>query len=102
MLISERRLIFTFKENEVIYASVFVKIIIVIAEIYGLFIDDDYKNKSIDSILIDEVLMQLYNELGTLKEVVYFIDEDSTQELNSALDAGFNINDTYRCYKCIL
>lgn len=30
------------------------------------------------------------------------IDEDNTDELNSALAAGFDIKDTYRCYKCIL
>lgn len=31
-----------------------------------------------------------------------FIDEDNTEELNSALATGFSVNDTYRCYKCIL
>lgn len=46
--------------------------------------------------------MQLYKEFGSLKEILYFIDEDSTEELNSALAAGFKINDTYRCYKCEL
>lgn len=98
----ERFRVFVFKESGVIHASIFVEIAKEIAEIFGLFIEDEYKDKNIDSILIDEVLMQLYNEFGTLKEVLYFIDEDSTEELDSALAAGFNINDTYRCYKCIL
>ncbi len=98
----ERFRVFVFKENEAINASIFVKAVEESAEIFGLFIDDEYKDKNIESILIDEVLMQLYNEFGTLKEVLYFIDEDNTEELNLALAAGFNINDTYRCYKCIL
>ncbi len=98
----ERFRVFVFKESGVIHASVFVKTAKEIAEVFGLFIDHEYKDRNIESILIDEVLMQLYNEFGRLKEVLYFIDEDSTEELNSALAAGFNINDTYRCYKCIL
>lgn len=98
----ERFRIFVFKENEVIYASVFIKIVENSSEIFGLFIDDRYKNKGIESILIDEVLMQLYNEFGSIQEVAYFIDEDNNDELNSALKVGFNISDTYRCYKCIL
>lgn len=94
--------VFGFKENEAIHGSIFVKIIRESAEIYGLFIDDEYKNRSIESILIDEVLMQLYNEFGKLREVVYFVEEDNPDELNYALAAGFNVNDTYRCYKYIL
>lgn len=47
-------------------------------------------------------MMQLYKELGTIKEVLYFIEEDSTDELRAALSAGFKIMDTYRCYKCVL
>lgn len=94
--------VFVFKENEIIRASIFVKVVRENAEIFGLFIDDKYKNKGIESILIDEVLMQLYDEFGSLNEVSYFIDEDSAEELNSALAIGFNIQDTYRCYKCIL
>jgi len=94
--------IYVYKENGVIHASIFVKITKDMTEIFGLFIDDEYKGKNIESILIDEALMQLYKEFGSLKEILYFIDEDSTEELNSALAAGFKINDTYRCYKCEL
>lgn len=98
----ERFRIFVFKENEVIHASIFVKKVGESAEVFGLFVDDEYKDGNIEGILIDELLMQLYNEFGTLKEVLYFIDEDNTEELNSALATGFSVNDTYRCYKCIL
>ena len=48
------------------------------------------------------MLMQLYNEFGVVEEIIYFINEECTDELNSALTAGFEIKDKYRCYKCIL
>ena len=85
-----------------IHGSIFTKIGKDISEVFGLFIDKEYKNNGIQSILINEMLMQLYNEFGTVEEIVYFIDEDCTDELNSALAAGFEIKDKYRCYKCIL
>lgn len=93
--------IFVFKENETIQASIFAKIFENMAEIFGLFIDEKYKGKEIEKILLDELLAQLYKELGAIKEVIYFIDEGNREELNSALAAGFNIIDTYRCYKCV-
>ncbi len=98
----DRFRIFVFKDNEEIYASIFTKISKESSEIFGLFVDHGYKNKGIENILVDEVLMQLYNEFDELKEVAYFIDEDNTDDLNLALAAGFNINDTYRCYKAML
>jgi uncharacterized protein len=39
---------------------------------------------------------------GAVEEIVYFIDENCDDELSLALAVGFEINDTYRCYKCIL
>lgn len=94
--------IFVYKENGVIHASIFAKKTKDMAEIFGLFIDEEYKGKHIENILIDEILIGLYKEFGTIKEVLYFIDEDSRDELNAALAAGFEIKDTYRCYKCVL
>lgn len=94
--------IFVFKQDEVIHASIFAKASRDMSEVYGLFIDDEYKNKGIEGILINEILFQLYNEFGTVDEVIFFINEDCTIELNAALAAGFEIKDKYRCYKCIL
>lgn len=94
--------VFAIKKYEVFHASIFVKVFGDSAEIFGLFIDDEYKYKNIERILIDEVLMQLCSELGILKEIIYFIDEDNTKELDTALAAGFSVSDTYRCYKIIL
>ena len=95
----ERFRIFVIKQDEVIHASIFAKVSKDLSEIYGLFVDNEYKNKGIERVLINEMLMQLYNEFGTVEEIVYFIDEDCTDELNSALAAGFEIKDEYRCYK---
>lgn len=96
--------IFAFRQGGEIHGSIFVKTLKDPREkeVFGLFIDEEYKNKGIEGILINEMLMQLYNDFGSLKEVVYFIEEDSTEELNSALAAGFEIKDKYRCYKCLL
>jgi len=100
----DRFRVFVFRQNEGIHGSIFVKALLdpKEKEVFGLFVDEEYKNNGIENILINEMLMQLYNEFGTLKEIVYFIDEDCTDELDSALAAGFKIKDKYRCYKCIL
>jgi len=94
--------IFVFRQDEAIHASIFAKAYKDISEVFGLFVDEEYKNKGIESILINELLMQLYNEFGAIEEIVYFIEENCTGELNSALNAGFEIKDKYKCYKCIL
>lgn len=94
--------IFAFRQDEEVRGSIFTKASKDGASVVGLFVDKEYKNKGIESILINETLMQLYNEFGSLREFLYFIDEDSLDELNAALNAGFEIKEKYRCYKCIL
>ncbi len=94
--------VFTLREQGKIHGSIFVKAGKDMSEVFGLFIDKEYKNNHFISILINEMLRELYNEFGTVKEIIYFIDEDSTEELNAALSAGFEIIERYRCYKCLL
>lgn len=94
--------IFAFIQDEAIRGSIFTKASKDMADVVGLFVDKEYENKGIGSILINETLMQLYNEFGSLREFLYFIDEDSLNELNAALNAGFEIKEKYRCYKCML
>ena len=98
----ERFRIFAFREGKKICGSIFFKILKDSFEVFGLFVDKEYENSGVDAILINEMLGQLYNEFGHVKEIVYFIDEDCSGELNSALAAGFEIKDKYRCYKCTL
>lgn len=94
--------IFAYKQDDEIHGSIFVKACKEIADVIGLFIDKEYKNKDIESILINEMMAGLYNEFGLIKEVLYFIDKDSADELDIALEAGFRIKEEYRLFKCIL
>ncbi|EQB88435.1 hypothetical protein J2Z44_003583 [Clostridium punense] len=94
--------VFALREQGKIHGSIFVRARKGMSEIFGLFIDKEYEDKHFIGILINEMLMELYNEFGTVKEIIYFINEGSTEELNSALSAGFEIYERYRCYKCLL
>jgi ribosomal protein S18 acetylase RimI-like enzyme len=98
----DRFRIFAFKQDGEIRGSMFTKAFKDGGDVVGLFVDSEYKNKGIESILINETLMQFYNEFGSIKEILYFIDEDSTDELDAALAAGFVIKEKYRLYKCML
>jgi GNAT superfamily N-acetyltransferase len=98
----DRFQIFVFRKDEAIHASIFTKTGKELSDVIGLFVDEEYKNKGIESILINEMLMQLYNAFGEIKEILFFIDENCTDELNIALAAGFEIKEKYRCYKCVL
>jgi hypothetical protein len=86
----------------VVHGSIFVKIGKEVSDVIGLFIDKEYKNKDIESVLINEMLASLYNEFGSIKEILYFIDKDSKDELDIALAAGFKIKEEYRLFKYIL
>ncbi len=45
------------------------------------------------------MLKSLYEEYSDIKEIVYFIREKERNELEAALEAEFEIQDTYKCYK---
>ncbi len=98
----DRFRIFAFRQDEVIRGSMFTRVLKDGADVVGLFVDKEYENKGIKSILINETLIKLYNEFGSLREILFFIDEDCPDELNIVLNAGFEIKEKYRCYKCIL
>jgi len=98
----ERFRVFALREHGKIHGSIFVKAGKDMSEVFGLFVDKEYENNHFISILINEMLMELYNEFGTVKEIIYFINEGSTEELNSALSSGFEIYERYRCYKCMI
>ncbi len=94
--------ILVFKQEGKIHGSIFVKIYKDIAEVFGLFVDNQFNDKKIESILINDMLLELYNNFGAIKELIYFINDDCHDELHSALNAGFEIVDKYRCYKLTL
>lgn len=100
--VMDRFRIFAFIQDGEIHGSIFIRVSKDGGDVVGLFIDKEYKNKGIESILINEMLMQLYNEFGSLREILFFIQEDCPDELNIALTAGFEIKEKYRLYKCTL
>ncbi|GEM_PF-282351 len=91
--------IFVYIQNEEIYGSIFVKCLKDVAEVFGLFVDCEFKNMDIESILIRHMISKLHDKYDSPKELLYFIEDSSVNELRSALDAGFKIKDKYRCYK---
>lgn len=94
--------IFVYRDSNKIGGSIFVKKYLGGAEVFGLFLDEEFKNKGLERELLQFMLSSIYKEYEDIKEVVYFIDETETQELEVALAIGFEISDTYRCYKCVL
>lgn len=91
--------ILTLKEDGLIYASIFAKVVENTAEIFGLFFDSEYKNKRPEKILINQLLNTLYEEFPSLEHISFFIDENADDELESALELGFEIEAKYKCYK---
>ena len=69
------------------------------AEVFGLFLEKGLENKGLEIELIQFMLESLYEECSDIKEIVYFIHEKEKSELEAALEAGFEIQDTYKCYK---
>jgi ribosomal protein S18 acetylase RimI-like enzyme len=95
----ERFQVFAFRREGIIRGSIFTNANKHLSDVVGLFVDAEYKNTGIESILINEMLVQLYNEFGSVKEILFFVDENSKEELALVLEAGFKIKEAYRCYK---
>lgn len=91
--------VFAFRKEGIIHGSIFTNANKHLSDVVGLFIDEEYKNTGIESKLINEMLVQLYNEFGSVKEILFFVDENSKDELTLVLEAGFKIKEGYRCYK---
>jgi hypothetical protein len=94
----ERFRILALRKADRTYGSIFAKANS--AEIFGLFSEGENLGKK--DALISHLLVQLYNEFGSLEEIIFFIDEEDSAELSLALNAGFEVNDRYRCYRCAL
>lgn len=60
----ERFRILAFRKDGEIHGSIFVKTFKDGAEVYGLFIDKEHKNRGIECALLDEMLANLYNEMS--------------------------------------
>ncbi len=91
--------VYALRRDGKIHGSIFARLCERFVEIYGLFLDQEHKDKGLESVLIRGLLERLFSEFGPIKEVLYFIDEDSQAELAAALDAGFAIKEEYRLYR---
>lgn len=94
--------ILAFVKDGSIHGSIFTKAFKDMAEVFGVFIDEEHKKKGIEGMLINDMLIHLYNEFGSVNEILYFINEGCDEELKAALDSGFEINDNYKSYKLSL
>lgn len=91
--------IYIYRNNGKINGSILVKKYNEGAEVFGLFLDKESKNQGLERELIRYMLKSLYEEYSDIKEIVYFIREKERNELEAALEAEFEIQDTYKCYK---
>lgn len=98
----ERFKIFVYREHGIIHGSIFVKCLKDSAEVFGLFINEKYLNMDIENILINHMLKELQTEYTQAPEFLYFVDEESKEELSYAQTAGFKTKENYRCFKCML
>lgn len=98
----DRYRVFAFKDNGAVRGSIFVMADEEISDIVGLFIDEEYKQQGIEKDLINEMLAGLYNEFGQVEEILFFIDEKSSYDLEIALEIGFEVKEKYKLYKCTL
>jgi len=96
----ERFRILAVRQGGEIRASIFARTYPEGAEIIGHFAPDGAY--AVREALLQSLLELLHRGARPPEEVVYFIDEGSDLELQAALNAGFEINDHYRCYRCIL
>lgn len=94
--------IYVYKENGEIHGSIFLKCFDDLSDVFGMFIDDEFKGKGIENILVNHMISKLNKIYSLPTEVLYFIDEIEKYELQVALDAGFKVKDIYRCYKKLL
>lgn len=96
----DRFRILALRRDERICSSIFAKTFANSAEIFGLFSDGDHLDEK--EALINQLLVELYNEFGALEEIIFFIDEEDSIALSLTLRASFEVNDSYRCFRCTL
>lgn len=94
--------IFVYMKDEVIKGSIFTEVLSSNYEIFGMFIEEDSKGKGIEKELLKAVLNSISKKDNPAKELVYFIEEGSEEELKVAREAEFKVIDHYKCYEYTL
>ncbi len=92
--------ILTFNEGNEIFASIFASKGKDLTDIIGVFIEENHRNKGIERILFDELRAQLIDQFGEIGEVLYFAEEE--HEVEVAMEAGFLVKESYKCYRKVL
>lgn len=69
------------------------------AEIFAMFIDEKFRNSSVEGAILDYTVKNLFKRYIDAEIIVYFIYDDSEYEYKTSLGAGFKIFDTYKCFK---
>lgn len=69
------------------------------AEIFGVFVEEGKDIYKVTKRLLSRTLHDLFQEIPTVLDVLYFVEEDSRQELRAAVETGFIRKDQYKCYE---
>lgn len=76
--------IYVYRNNGRINGSILVMKYNEGAEVFGLFLEKELKNKGLEIELLQFMLKSLYEEYTDIKEIVYFIHENEKSELEAA------------------
>lgn len=97
----EKWKIYNVIEKQTIIGSIFIKLINnKQAEIFGLAVDRKYEKTNLELELLSESLYDIFQ--AGIDEVIFFVEEEATDDYEAALQTGFKQIDTYRSYKLIL
>lgn len=92
--------IYTYEEEGEIIGSLFMHVENDIdAEIFGVFVKEGYSVKKICQALLYQTVSELFPKLSNVRDVIYFVEENSHEELQAAIETGFMKTDHYRCYE---
>ena len=94
--------IFVYMKNNTIKGSIFTKVLSNNYEIFGLFIEEDFKGKGVEKELLKAVINSISKKENPAKELVYFIEEGNEEELKAAKEADFEVIDHYKSYEYTL
>ncbi len=89
--------IYIIRDNEKIIAEIFLKVVGNLAEVFGLSIEEDYRSNGYEVKLLSKAVKDIL-EQGK-DEILYFVEEEATDEFEATLKLGFKQIDNYRCYK---
>lgn len=68
-------------------------------EIFGVAISEENKKEGLKEKLISAALKEIFKEYPTIKNTIFFIDDNEEEDLRIANALGFNYFSSYRCYE---